>query len=165
MHIRKAGPADIEAMLPLFNAYRAFYKQVAAPETAQAFLLENLKRERSIIFIAYDVAETPVGFVQLYPRVSSLSMAPYIYLSDLFVDIDHRRYGIAKKLMLAAYDYAIACGARSIQLKTAHDNKTAQGLYESLGYEYEQEYRTYNLSLPVATFKPTAQGHTDPMQP
>jgi len=147
MQIRRAGPEDIEKILPLFNAYRAFYKQEASPEKARAFLLENLALERSIIFFAYDNSEKPVGFIQLYPRVSSLSMTPYIYISDLFVDPDYRRLGIARKLMQAAHDYAIALGASSIQLETAHTNTTAQELYESLGYEHDQEYRTYYLGL------------------
>lgn len=147
MEIRRAEPLDIEAMLPLFNAYRAFYKREAAGDSARAFLHENLELQRSIIFIAYDDFAKPVGFTQLYPRVSSLSMLPYIYISDLFVDPSLRKQGIAKKLMQKVTEYSTAIGANGIELETAHTNTTAQALYESLGYTYEQEYRTYYLSL------------------
>lgn len=147
MHIRKAELGDIETIVPLFNAYRMFYKQEVASERAGTFLLENVKRERSIIFIAHDDLGRPGGFIQFYLRISSLSMAPYIYIADLFVDPAFRRQGIARKLMQKAAEYGRAVGARSVQLETAHTNKEAQGLYESLGYEHEQEYRTYCLSL------------------
>ena len=147
MQIRRADLGDIEALLPQFEAYRAFYKCDAAPDTARAFLKENLETGRSIIFIAQDDSGKVVGFSQLYPRVSSLSMSPYIYISDLYVDKSARRHGIARKLMNVVKDFSIASGARNVQLETAHTNVNAQGLYESLGYEQDLDYRTYALSL------------------
>jgi ribosomal protein S18 acetylase RimI-like enzyme len=149
MEIRKVGLSDVEALLPLFNAYRDFYKQEPQPERARAFLRENLMRNRSTIFIAVNESGKAVGFTQLYPTVSSLSMAPVVYLSDLFVDDQYRKNGIAKLLMKAAEKFALEFGAVAIDLQTAHTNTKAQKLYESLGYEQDQAYRTYTLKLPV----------------
>lgn len=148
MEIRKVGLSDVEALLPLFNAYRDFYKQEPQPERARAFLRENLMRNRSTIFIAIENGKA-IGFTQLYPTVSSLSMAPVIYLSDLFVTEQHRKQGVAKQLMKVAEKFALDSGAVAIDLQTAHTNTKAQKLYESLGYEFDQAYRTYSLRLPV----------------
>lgn len=160
--IRRIGPTDIELVQPLFNAYREFYKCEPAPERARAFLLENLRLERSIIFVAYlesdnqtgespigasPAGKIPIGFTQLYPRISSLSMTSYMYISDLFVDPAVRKQGIARKLMQEAAEFSLSTGAKSIQLETAHTNTAAQKLYESLGYVHDTEYRTYYLNL------------------
>ncbi len=147
MQIVRAELRHVESLLLQFNAYRAFYQQEPAPEKARIFLLKNVEEERSIVFIALDDQETVIGFTQLYPRLSSLSMGPYIYISDLYVDTAWRRRGIARKLMNMATEYSIASGAMNIQLETAHSNTPAQGLYHSLGYHFEQEYGTYILSL------------------
>lgn len=152
LQIRRAELSDVEALLPLFNSYRSFYKMQPAADKARVFVTENFTNNRSIIFVATakqpSGKETIVGFTQLYPRLSSLSMTHYIYLSDLYVEENCRRHGIAKHLMKAAEEYSIANGAIFIELHTAETNTTAQGLYESLGYSYEKEFRTYVLKLP-----------------
>lgn len=154
LQIRRAELSDVEALLVQFNAYRSFYKKQPASDKARTFLTENLSQDRSIIFVA--VAKQPsgkeniVGFTQLYPRLSSLSMTHYIYLSDLYVDESCRRHGVAKQLMKQAEEYCIDNGAIFIELQTANTNKNAQALYESLGYQLEDEFRTYALKLPNA---------------
>ncbi len=153
MQIREAKIIDVEALLPQFNAYRAFYKRELAEDEARKFLHKNLGEKRSVIFIALNDKGQVLGFTQLYERLSSLSMAHYIYLSDLYVDEAFRKQGIARLLMKKAQEYGIAVGAINIQLETAHTNIQAQALYESLGYQWEKEYRTYALGLPSAVTK------------
>ncbi|MBX9770611.1 MAG: GNAT family N-acetyltransferase [Candidatus Obscuribacterales bacterium] len=154
LQIRRAELSDVEALLPQFNAYRSFYKMQPAADKARTFLTENISQDRSIIFVA--VAKQPsgkesiVGFTQLYPRLSSLSMTYYMYLSDLYVDENCRKNGIAKQLMKQAEEYSIANGAIFIELQTENTNTNAQALYESLGYKQENEFRTYVLKLPNA---------------
>jgi len=154
LQIRQAELSDVESLLTQFNAYRSFYKMQPAADKARAFLTDNLRENRSIIFVAVEKQsngkEIIVGFTQLYPRLSSLSMTYYMYLSDLYVDEGYRRHGIAKQLMKQAEAYGIANGAIFIELQTANSNVNAQALYESLGYNHEQEFRTYVLKLPNA---------------
>ncbi len=147
MQIVKAEVKDLDSLLPLYSAYRAFYKRNAEPAAEREFLSANLTENRSTIFIAIDAAGRPVGFTQLYPRLSSLSMTAYLYLSDLYVADSHRQQGVARKLMKQAEEYAITTGATSLQLETAHTNSSAQSLYESLGYTQDHDYRTYYLKI------------------
>lgn len=148
LQIRQAEISDIEILSPLFCAYRAFYKCDPAADETRKFLAKNLAEKRSIIFVAINEQGQMVAFTQLYQWLSSLSMAHYIYLSDLYVDEAFRKQGIAKLLMEKAEEHGRAIGAIKIQLETAHTNVQAQGLYQSLGYQWEQEYRTYVLKLP-----------------
>ena len=49
--------------------------------------------------------------------------------------------------MLAAQDYAKSSGKARLDLSTAKNNYTAQALYESLGYERDDVFYTYNLGI------------------
>ena len=148
MQIRKAKENDLDILLPLFHAYRNFYKKPFLDKQASDFLKDNLGQKRSTIFIAESDEGKPVGFIQMYWHLSSLSMAPVLYLSDLYVEEASRKQGIARKLMQQAQAYGIDSGAVRAELHTAHTNVNAQKLYESLGYEWDQAYRGYSLSLP-----------------
>ncbi len=150
MEIRRAEPQDIEAVLPLFVAYREFYKRETDLSKAKSFLSDNLELGKSVIFIAYDEFARAVGFAQLYLQVSSLSMSTYIYLSDLFVDSQLRSKGFGNELLNAVNAYGTAIGAKTIQLETAESNVQAQKLYESCGYKWDKEFRTYVLDKAVA---------------
>ncbi len=155
MRIVKAEVKDIPLLLPQFIAYRAFYNKEEASGKAIAFLSENLEFNRSCIFMAINSDDQVVGFTQLYPRLSSLSMDHYLYLSDLYVDAACRKQGVARALMNKAFEYAITDGASSIQLETAHSNISAQALYESLGYGWDKDYRTYYLKVSSPAFATT----------
>ena len=77
-HIRQAGIEDIESIIPLFTAYRAFYNIESDPVELRDYLYERLKNNQCVIFLAsIDEATTDtaaVGFTQLYPGFSSLSL-------------------------------------------------------------------------------------------
>ena len=144
--IRRAVLDDVDALAPLFDAYRRFYDQPGDVALASAFLHARLERGESVVFVAEDGGEA-IGFCQLYPTWCSVAAGPVFVLYDLFVDPDARRAGIARALMLVAQDFARAAGAVRIDLTTAHDNTRAQALYESLGWQRDLLFRTYTLPL------------------
>lgn len=82
----RATVDDVPRLVPLFAGYRRFYR--AEPDSAreQAFLAERMSREESVVFIAEDASGAAIGFTQLYPSFSSVSMAPIWILNDLYVD-------------------------------------------------------------------------------
>ena len=149
--IRRAGVDDLDALAPLFDAYRRFYEQPADVPRARAFLLARLERGESVVFVADRGASNGLaGFCQLYPTWCSVAAAPIFVLYDLFVGDDARRDGVGRALMLAAQAFARAAGAVRIDLSTARTNTRAQALYESLGWQRDVDYLTYNLSLDKA---------------
>ncbi len=153
--IRRAGPADVEALAALFDAYRAFYEQPSDLALARRFIGQRLERSESVVFVAEAAQGRPAtaaraslaGFCQLYPTWCSVAAAPIFVLYDLFVAADARRRGTGRALMLAAQAHARATGAARLDLSTARTNTRAQALYESLGWRRDEVFLTYSLDL------------------
>jgi len=147
LHVVQADKAQLEASATLFDQYRQFYEQQPDPALARKFIGDNIKKERSVIYLATDSAGQALGFVQLYPGWCSVAARPLWTLYDLFVTPDARRRGVAIALMGAAGKLARKSKACRIDLETAIDNYEAQALYESLGYQREVEFYKYSLAL------------------
>jgi ribosomal protein S18 acetylase RimI-like enzyme len=149
--VRRATPADVDAVAPLFVQYLDFYRQAHDETAAAAFLRDRLERGESVVLVAERAGDgpesRPVGFVQLYPGFDSLSLAVSWVLNDLFVLESARGRGVAAALMEQAEVLAREAGAVALTLETAHDNRVAQRLYERQGYRVDEEYRTYVKSL------------------
>lgn len=144
--VRKAGPQDVGRAAPLFDAYRRFYRQPSDPAGAKRFLAQRLRNEESVVFLA--VRGTIVlGFTQLYPTFSSVSLRRLWILNDLFVLPEARRQGVAEALMARAARLAGETGAEGLVLETAVDNLPAQTLYERLGWKREKKFYRYNLDI------------------
>lgn len=144
--VRQAVLSDLEALALLFDSYRQFYGGASDVPAAKAFLLARLAHGESAVFIAYE-GTTPVGFTQLYPSFSSLSMARIFVLNDLFVESQARRKGVASLLMSAAVAYASTLGAVSVSLSTAVTNASAQALYEGAGWKRDAQYFVYEFAV------------------
>ena len=147
LRIRRATLDDAAVVASLFDQYRVFYQQSSDLDVAARFIAERLQQGSSVIFVAFDEQDRAVGFTQLFPTFSSIAAKPCWTLADLYVTPKARGISAAKLLMNTAKVFAIDSGAHSIALETAVDNIPAQTLYESLGYQREQEYYTYFLNL------------------
>jgi ribosomal protein S18 acetylase RimI-like enzyme len=145
--VRPAVLSDLEALAPLFDAYRQFYGRDSDLSAANAFLSDRINHDESVLFIALE-GNKAVGFTQLYPSFSSVSLARIFILNDLFVDDSTRRKGVASKLMSAAVDYASSMWAVRVSLSTATSNETAQRLYQSAGWQRDEQFFVYHLALP-----------------
>lgn len=145
--VRQAGLTDLEAIVPLFDGYRQFYGKETDIELARAFIRERLALRESVIFVAENDRGEAIGFTQLYPSFSSVSACRIWVLNDLFVLPSSRGLRVGNALLDAAKAYAIATGARRIDLSTASDNP-AQKLYESHGYLRDKHFYHYSLALP-----------------
>jgi ribosomal protein S18 acetylase RimI-like enzyme len=142
MSIQKATLNELNFLAELFDSYRVFYKQESDFQGARAFLKERFINEDSVLFIAYDESN-PVGFVQLYPTFSSVSMKKSWILNDLYVNPSARKKGFGEKLIKKAIEFAEETGAKGLSLETGHDNVTAQSLYEKIGFKKESNYFYY----------------------
>jgi len=134
---------DLEALVPLFDGYRRFYRQSSDLQGARAFLAERMKRNESIIFVAV-LDGTIVGFTQLYPLFSSVSMARLWLLNDLFVAPEARRSGAGRALVERAERWAKETGAKGLTLATEVTNLTAQRVYEAAGWTKDDEFIHYH---------------------
>ena len=143
--ISRAGPADLDALAALFDAYRQFYGQPSDPALARQGLRERLRFGESTVLLAKRAGST-VGFVQLYPMFSSVRTAKTWILNDLYVDTGARRQGVARALLDAAATFAREDGAAGIALETSRDNAAARALYLAAGWQ-EDATQWYSLAL------------------
>jgi len=143
--IVRAGRDELDDLVPLFDAYRQFYGQRSDLAAARAFLGDRLDRDESVLYLAYLNPREPAGFTQLYPSFSSVSLKRLWILNDLFARADIRRGGVGRALLERARQHAADTGAKGLILSTAVTNKPAQTLYESCGWQRDDEFLHYNL--------------------
>jgi ribosomal protein S18 acetylase RimI-like enzyme len=144
--VRQAVLSDVEGLVPLFDCYRQFYGRPSDGPAVKEFLLARFNHGESVLFIAHEKG-VPVGFTQLYPSFSSVSLARIYVLNDLFVHEQARRKGVASKLMSAAIEYARSLGAVRVSLSTATTNETAQILYQLAGWKRDEQFISYNFAI------------------
>ncbi len=140
--IRDAELGDLPRLLEFFEAYRVVYGQSPDSERASAFLSERLTKGDSRIFVA-EVDGEMVGFVQLYPLLSSMAMWPVWLLNDIYVDESVRGRGVATALLTHSEAFAARSGAGRLELATARDNRSAQALYEKQGWIRDEVFVHY----------------------
>ena len=144
MLVRRAGVGDLDDVAPLFDGYRQFYGQPSDLAAARAFLAERLRRHESVIFVAI-ADDVTLGFTQLYPSFSSVSVRRLWILNDLFVSPAARRGGVGRRLLERAREWAVETEAKGLTLTTAVTNSAARSLYESCGWRRDDEFAHYQL--------------------
>jgi GNAT superfamily N-acetyltransferase len=144
--IRKATIQDIDTISVLFDNYRIFYKQVSDIASAKIFISERINNKESIIFVAEENKQV-VGFTQLYPIFSSVSLSRTWLLNDLFVSEGSRGKGYADALLLAAQKHGAETNSKWLMLQTAIDNHAAQKVYERNGWKKDEDTFTFYKTI------------------
>ena len=145
--IIRAKEEHTNELARLFNLYRIFYEQKSDQALAFDFVKKRLINNESIVFMAEEESGIFSGFVQLYASFCSVSATPIIILYDLYVEQESRSKGIGRQLMNAAKEYAKLNDYDRLELSTAKDNYIGQALYESLGYQKDDEFFHYSLDV------------------
>ena len=104
MIIRELNRSDLQELTPLFDGYRRFYKQESDREKAYRFLQERMLENDTVILGAFEDGHL-VGFAQLFPSFSSVSMCKAWILNDLYVVGEKRGQGIGEALILYIFNY------------------------------------------------------------
>lgn len=139
LDIKRVTKDDVVLVALLFDAYRVFYQQRSDLKAAFDFLEQRISKDESVIFVATMQGEA-VGFVQLYPIFSSVSLKPAWLLNDLFVAEQSRNRGVAESLLQQAKQFGLETGAAFMLLQTAYDNYKAQSVYEKNGWVKTQDF-------------------------
>ena len=147
LSIREALSGDLAELGKLFDEYRQFYRLPRDVQKATEYLGARLAAEDSVLLVAADPPAQLLGFTQLYPTWCSLLAGPVYVLYDLYVPPHARRRGVGRALLRAAANRAKHDGKLRVTLSTARTNFQAQALYESVGWERDNEFYIYNLSL------------------
>lgn len=147
MKIVRANESHIQEISRLFDLYRQFYRCEPNIDLATQFISDRFNNGESAIFVA-QAKDRLKGFVQMYPSFCSVDAIKIFILYDLYVDEDYRQSGIGELLMKKATEFAKAEGVSRIDLLTAFDNRSAQHLYEKLGYKRDlEDFYAYSLKI------------------
>jgi len=144
--ILQAGRKNLQQVAHLFDQYRVFYKMPSDLTAAECFVRNRLTQQDSLIFMALKENST-VGFMQVYPSFSSVAMQPIWLLNDLFIEPSARRTGCARRMMEYLQEKARQQAIFSIKLATAINNHKAKSLYESLGFQLNQDFDHYSKRI------------------
>ena len=148
LSVRQAVLCDLDRLAPLFDRYRQFQGRASDLPAARAFLRARFDHGESIVFLADD-ANGAVGFAQLYPSFSSVSLTRVFLLNDLFVAASARRRGVASRLLDAVEAHARSLHATRLTLYVARDNTSAQALYAAHGWAEDDHFFVYHRHPPV----------------
>ncbi len=141
MTIIKAHIEHLDLIVPLFDSYRVFYKQESNLIASKEYLHERFKNNESIIYLAFK-EDKAVGFTQLYPFFSSVTMQRMFILNDLYVDDSCRNEGVGEALINKVKEMCIGLNYKGLGLQTGNDNP-AQKLYERLGFKIDSDLQYF----------------------
>jgi len=149
MRIIQASLEHLDLVAPLFVKYREFYGELPFPDSSRAFLEKRLRRQESVIYLALpdDDDNRLLGFCQLYPSYSSLSLKRVWILNDIYVAEDARRQLVADHLLKTAKKMARDTHAVRMRVSTSANNDVAQKTYESIGFREDNEFKNYTLPI------------------
>jgi GNAT superfamily N-acetyltransferase len=154
IEVCRATAADLDRLMPLFGAYREFYRWRSEPAAERAYLEQRLAAEEAVVFLAERGGAT-LGFTLLYPSFSSERMQRIWVLNDLYVGPEARRHGVGARLLRHAYRYARSTGAAYLTLETAVDNP-AQRLYAAEGWHRDEEFLHFEKGTGLGRRPPRA---------
>jgi ribosomal protein S18 acetylase RimI-like enzyme len=142
--VRTATLDDLDAIAPLFDAYRRFFTEKPDLEVSRQFLGERLERGESVVLAAFE-HDVAAGFLQLYPLFSSWYCKRQWFLSDLYVDEAFRDRGIGKHLVSACIDFAKRGGARAVLVELPFSEPHLVRFYGDLGFAKDSVFDLYRL--------------------
>ncbi|KAI4594326.1 D-amino-acid N-acetyltransferase [Pestalotiopsis sp. 9143b] len=117
-----------------WESYNQFYKRTIPEEvtatTFARFLDASVPMHCAVAVSSTSPDDKIAGFATWFPHMSTSSVAPKVYLNDLFVDPSARCGGVGGRLIDHVVDHARdVLGADSVYWLTQHFNHAAQLLY------------------------------------
>ena len=145
MPVRAAEPDDFEEICELLLAHAAYEGagrvSLHRRETYEALFGEH-SVARAHIAVPPDAAETVAGFALWYPTFSSWETRPGIWLEDLYVKPEHRRYGLGRELLATLRSLT----SGRVEWDVAHGNDGAESFYQRLGAQPIRGWTRYRWS-------------------
>lgn len=148
MNIRKAGMEDLERLQPLYDGQVRYMavcqpRQYRAVRTEADFMTSEIMADNGCVLVAEEHGVI-LGFASVFveERGEKALQVPHRYaeLGNIYVQEKSRRMGVGTALFQAAWDWAKAGGAVSMQLMTLAENTRAMTFYESMGMRFMKHF-------------------------
>ena len=135
--IEHADACDIDALVELLNVLFSIEQDFTPNESAQRSGLQLIlaSPNQGQIFVARHRDAGIVGMVSAQLVISTAMGAPSAWIEDMVVREPYRGQGVGKALLNKAEEWAMANGARRIQLLADADNAPALEFYQHLAWQ------------------------------
>jgi ribosomal protein S18 acetylase RimI-like enzyme len=127
--VRSATPTDLPELARLHFTFNGVQ---VTPQEFHARLSDPLCVEQVLVA---EVDGRVVGFAALRVVNSVFYNDPHGEITELYVEKQSRRVGVARALLALAEQIAKARGVQALLVQTGKNNRTARKLYQALGYE------------------------------
>jgi GNAT superfamily N-acetyltransferase len=147
--ISTVGEADLPELLPLMRGYCDFYAVDPSDEALLAMsraLIADPERE-GFQLVARDESGRAIGFATVFWMWATSSASRIGVMNDLFVDPDARGSGAADELIVECARLVRERGGKALEWQTAKDNLRAQKVYDRVGGERDDRWRSYSIEL------------------
>ena len=134
--VRPAIRADYDRWLPLWDGYNEFYGRsgdtALAPEITATTWQRFFDPYEPMFVLVAEQGGALLGLVHYILHRSTTSLAPALYLQDLFTSAEARGQGVGRALIEAVYDAAKARSLPRVYWLTHETNETAMALYDRI---------------------------------
>ena len=144
--IRPAVEADCATILRFVRELAEFeHEPDAVKATEEDFRRDGWGEQPVFEALIAELDGAPVGFALTFRNFSTWEGRPGLYVEDLYVTPDARRYGVGRKLLAAVAQRAVERGYRRVDLSVL-DWNPARGFYDRVGFRQMKEWLPYRLT-------------------
>jgi GNAT superfamily N-acetyltransferase len=138
-----ADPAHAQALVALLDAYAhdPMGGGTGLSDYAKTHVVSGLASRPqafSVLALAQDAAQTPVGLVNCIEGFSTFAAKPLVNIHDVIVLPDWRGQGVAGAMLEVVVQIARARGACKLTLEVLSGNQKALRAYAKLGFDAYQ---------------------------
>ena len=138
-----ADPAHAQALVALLDAYAhdPMGGGAGLSDYAKTYVVAGLASRPqafSVLALAQDAAQTPVGLVNCIEGFSTFAAKPLVNIHDVIVLPDWRGQGVAGAMLEAVTQIARERGACKLTLEVLSGNQKALRTYAKLGFNAYQ---------------------------
>lgn len=137
--IRRAEPADAEAIIALIDALSAFVQDPPARLTPDDIRRDGFGPDAWFDCFLAEAHGKPAGYAICYPGFSTDHGGRGLHLADLYVDADQRGQGLGRALMATVARHGRERGALWLAWDVWVRNETAKAFYEAVGAKHYDE--------------------------
>jgi GNAT superfamily N-acetyltransferase len=141
--IRMAAKADFPAVYELFREFAVFQK---TPEKLYITLEQLIEDEQYFQCLVAETGDRIVGFASFFIAYYSWT-GKGVYLDDLYVKEDSRKYGIGKQLLNGVIELAKTEKCKTVRWLVSRWNANAIEFYKSIGAQIDDTEMTCVLPL------------------
>jgi GNAT superfamily N-acetyltransferase len=155
--VRPAEESDIELIYSLIVALAEYERApddvTGTPESLRQWLFGDAPAAEALIS---EVNGEPAGFALFHGTFSTWECRPGLWLEDLFVLPEYRRFGVGGRLLSSVAQVAVDRGYTRVTWTALDWNELALSFYRKIGATVLDEWTNHRLS--GATLQAVAAG-------